>query len=797
MKKMMRFFLYFLAVLLILIVLILGYSYFSTQNQRTGSLQLKGLLGQVVVVRDQWGVPHIMADKSDLDVYFALGYIHAEDRFWQMEMQRRIAAGTLSEVLGKDALDKDIFLRTWGFYRAAQMAWPAFDDRTKKIIEAYTAGVNSFLNTGHLPLQFKLLHYKPTPWTNIDTMTWSKMMAFNLQNLWSKKINNYVLVRQYGKNQLSIIRPAYPHNQPTILSLSDVLKSHLPMQNSTPVVFENKIVADSSTANRLSIINKIADKIKTAMGMKDWQGKGSDNWVVSGRYTDTGMPLLANDPHLQLNSPGVWYLAELKGPSLHVIGATLPGSPLVVIGHNDYIAWGVTNVNPDNQDIYIEPKNAKFMVIHEVIKIKNAPDYVLDVKVSAHGPIISGIGDASKINQLIAIKWPALMPGDTTIQSFVKMNYAKNWDEFKNALKDFVAPSQNFVYADVKGNIGYYLPGKIPLRPQYCDLRLPIEPYQHCEWGKYIPFDQMPHVFNPMKGYIFSANNETMPSHYRYSRYFPNEFPGFRAKRIETLILEMINQQKSISMDDFKKMQMDTENNLWEEIKPILLNTKPLDAPSQKALDLLKTWSGNMSTDSVSASIFGAWYGLLLQAFPPAISDFNTEDDKPLFLVNQIKSDGQYCRVNGARNCDELLSKTLQETTQKLTSLYKTNNLRKWQWGKIHHVFFTEVVVGLAKPIGWIWNREVSAQGGDCTLNMGSYNQNFHVVIAPSYRQIINFKAFNQSLYIAPPGQVDDPWSRYKNNLILLWRDGKYLPMSSDENDWGRVKKLTMAPPLA
>jgi penicillin amidase len=573
-----------------------------------------------------------------------------------------------------------------------------------------------------------------------------------------------------------------------------LIKSHLPLAQGTPFASINDAALNRTTANQLSRLNKTADNIKTAVGIKDWQGKGSNNWVVSGRFTDTGMPLLANDPHLQLNSPGVWYLAELKGPHLHAIGATLPGSPMVVIGHNDSIAWGVTNVNPDNQDLYFEPKNAKMNALQEIIKIKNAPDYVLNIKISAHGPIISGLADAAITNQPIAIKWPTLMPGDTTVQSFVKINYAKNWPEFKSALKDFVAPSQNFVYADVYGNIGYYLPGRIPVRPQHCDLRLPIEPNQRCEWGKYIPFDQLPHVFNPAKGYIASANNETMPASYFYSRYFPNEFPGFRAKRIVNLIASMIKEHHPISKNDFKKMQLDTQNNQWDEIGSVFLGTKPLDALSKKALAQLKKWGGEMSMDSAGAAIFGAWYEALIQLLPPAPSELNFEDDKPLFLMSQLKTNGKYCRVNGAKNCDELLSSTLQQTTQKLAALYKTDNLKKWRWGDVHKISFTEVAVGLAKPIGWIWNRTISIPGGDSTLNMGAYDQNFHVMIAPSYRQIVDLKNLNQSLYIAPPGQVDNPFSHHEDDLILPWRNGKYLPMSSDANAWGKVKKLALLP---
>ena len=266
------------------------------------------------------------------------------------------------------------------------------------MVNSYTAGVNAYIDTHRLPIEFLVFNFKPAPWTNIDSIAWQKIMAWNLQYSWQQKLTNYLIKHTLGEDQISVLNPPYPDSAPTILSLQDLQQSQLPQTTSA----DNLVQSDqNSTLSTFQNIIETDQQLRTLLGLKDAPGKGSNSWVFSGKLTKTGKPILANDPHLSLSAPSVWYLAELQGPGLHVIGATLPGVPAVVIGHNDHIAWGVTDVNPNAQDLYIEPQNATFNIIHDTIKIKGQKSVSLDIKISPEGPIISNINDTKKSAQTL------------------------------------------------------------------------------------------------------------------------------------------------------------------------------------------------------------------------------------------------------------------------------------------------------------------------------------------------------------------------------------------------------------
>lgn len=779
---------YALLFILICAIITVVYIYFSTHNAKSGSLKLNGLHGTVIVTYDENGVPHINAKKSDEDAFFALGYIHAQDRLWQMEFQRRTAQGTLSEIFGAATIKDDEFLRTWGFYRAAQAAWPAFDPQTKAIIHAYTLGVNAFIAHGNLPLQFKILHYQPQSWSDIDSIAWEKMMAFDLQDAWSQKITNYLIAQHLGAKQIPVLCPAYPTNAPTILSKQDLQQSDLTLNPST----NRKVLSDTSAIlnAQLEDLKNTAEKIRSHLNMSSTPGKGSNNWVVASSHTTTNKPLLANDPHLELNAPGIWYLAELRGPHLHIIGGTVPGAPGVFLGHNDYIAWGATNVNPDTQDLYIEPPNTPMTIIHEIIKVKGMADIDLPVKISAHGPIISDVTDAGKLHTQVAIKWTALMPNDTTLQSFLKIDYAKNWQDFTEALRYFIVPSQNFVYADIQGNIGYYAPGLIPIRNWYDNL--PIEPQQHYEWQAYIPFEKMPHVYNPVAGYIASANNKVTPDNYLYPLTFRWKEPPYRIERIT----DLLNSRHRLSVDDMQTMQTDTISYLWRDLRSVLLTTQPLDNGSKTALTILQSWNGDSNLASNATTIFAFWYRELEQ-MPIQQLPFTTRWIEPLFIKQQLTDNGPYCRSNTSKTCAVYLSQTLQQAMNKLTAQLG-DDPKHWQWQNIHHALFSEVGIGTVNSIGWIWNRSITTPGSDDTVNVGMYHTTqFEQNLGPGYRQIIDLSNFDLSLYIAAFGQADSPFDKHHDNFMTRWRDGDYITISSKPQDWGNTEQLVLQPEVA
>lgn len=765
--------------------------YSLTQTKTSGQLLLSGLYGPVSVTRDQMGVVHIDAQLDDHDLYFALGYVHAQDRFWQMELQRRIAQGTLSEILGEAALSKDEFLRTIGFYRAAQQGLQCYDEETRAIIRSYTAGVNAFMAQSKYPLEIRLLRYRPQPWSEEDTVAWSKMVAWDLQNTWQEKINNYMIQHRTPQWASQATAP-YPASAPTIISKEEwaaVLgsKSHAMTSDN------NTETPSSSTAltQTLQELQQKAESVQQSLGMQPSPSKGSNSWVISGKWTQSGKPFLVNDPHLRLQTPGVWYLAELKGPHKHVIGATIPGSPGVVIGHNDFIAWGVTNVNPDVQDLYIEPQDAPLTTREEIIQVRGQSPHRLVVRESQHGPLISDLTQAGRVAERVAFKWTALDPKDTTLMALLKISDARNWSEFVNVLRYFVAPSQNFIYADRKGNIGYYLPGRFPIRRGWSGA-LPVPADGKHEWEGYVPFEQLPHVYNPPKGYIVTANNKPVPDNYPYELTFRWFTAPYRAERI----IDLIEQKTHHDRASMQWMLKDVQSYLWRDFSPLLLNTPVDDDPRMRQiLEELSHWDGVMTADSKCAAVFGVWYGYLREAFNRHLDlpYANRHNPGPLMMLQALKDNSPWCQEKGISDCRDLQRKTLQKTL--LTLNERFNSPKDWKWGDVHHAHFSLLGLGEVKALGWLWNRSVSTGGDDFTVNVGPYDMNtFQQTEGAGYRQIVDLSDFNQSQFGIAMGQSGSLWSTHYSDLLMDWVRVRLIPMSTDMTHWGVSRTLWMKP---
>ena len=420
-----------------------------------GEVKLAGLSGPVEIVRDRNAVPHIFAASWN-DAYFALGFAHAQDRLWQMEMNRRIAAGRVSEVVGDLALDIDKLFRTVGIRKTANANFQALDDETRAGLERYTAGVNAFLKQRDRPLppEFILLGIDPEPWEAVDSIAWGKMMQWDLGGNWRSELFRLRLTQRLTPNQIAEFLSPYPGD---------------PFQ----------VAPDLKTVYRE--LAPTAAQLASILPPQTEGAIGSNNWVVSGARTASGKPLLANDPHLGLSAPAIWYFAHMSVKGENVIGATLPGAPWVVIGRNDHIAWGVTNTGPDVQDLFVEklhPGDAKrylapegyreFASRKEIMRVKGKPDVELNVRESRHGPVISDVvataGKAVPMGHVLAFQWTALLPDDRVTQAGRRLQHARNWTEFRSALVDFHAPQQNFVYADVDGNTGFIAPARVPIR---------------------------------------------------------------------------------------------------------------------------------------------------------------------------------------------------------------------------------------------------------------------------------------------------------------------------------------------
>ena len=496
-------------VALVAILAIFGYGYL-----RTGLPQTDGVITiadpalgrQVEIRRDRHGVPHILAQSLD-DAAFALGFVHAQDRLWQMEMNRRIAAGRLAEVLGPQAVQTDVYLRTLSLFDAAREAWAHLDEDTRRMLKSYAAGVNAYIDRHHgaWPPEFLLTDLRPEPWTPIDSLGWLKVMALDLGGNFRRELARLDLLSVLSPEQVMQFYPPYPGEQP--LPLPDIA-----------ALYDGLKIADLGITPGASAAEK---------------GLGSNNWVVAGSRTASGKPLLANDPHLRLNTPSLWYLAAIKVGEREVVGASMPGVPFIVLGRTDRIAWGFTNTGPDVQDLYLEriaddglnvetpdgPERLRFR--REVIRVKDGQPVEIRVRISRHGPLISDAMPELQArlpkNVALALRWTALDPDDTSAAIGLGFWRAHDFASFQAALHRFVVPEQNMVYADREGHIGYYAPARVPIRSPANDTHglIPAPGWKPgYDWQGFIPYDALPTRFDPPEGFIATANEKVVGPDY-------------------------------------------------------------------------------------------------------------------------------------------------------------------------------------------------------------------------------------------------------------------------------------------
>lgn len=780
-----------LLVLLIVVVLIVGASGYvflrRSLPQTGGTITVQGLQAPVEIIRDTDAIPHIFAQNRN-DTLFGLGYVHAQDRLWQMEFQRRIGQGRLSEILGESTLGTDRFLRTLGVYRAAEQAWRSISDDSRAAAEAYAAGINAFLAapSSALPLEFTLVGApKPAPWTGPDVLVWQKMMAWDLGGNWDTELLRTDLIRAVGPERAAALLPGYPPNGPTVVT------GALPSGDYDPLL-------------------SLGADVRKLMGASGWSGDdlGSNNWVVDGTKTVTGKPLLADDPHLGTQIPSIWYLAHLSAPDYEVIGTTIPGLPGVVIGRNRSIAWGVTNVGPDVQDLFrerLDPSGtmAEFrgqmepmQILTETIEVNGGEPVTQTVRITRHGPLIS---DALNVNRAesapdaerepalepLAFRWTALDPDDTTLDAFLGINVARNWDDFRAALRSYIAPSQNFVYADIDGNIGYYAPGRIPVRADG-NGQVPAEGWWGAqEWTSEIPFEALPQAYNPPERFIATANNRPVPPDYPY--YLGDEFAlPYRYQRI----VEMIQAKDKLSSDDFAAMQGDTVSLHARELTPILIElTSPQTDEMRAAIELLRSWDGDTRGDSMAAAIFEAWYWRLPRALAgDELGSTLIDRYEDSFTFNRpfVQSalqtpNSPWCDDAGTslrETCAAVVTEALDETLQELRAKLG-GSMDEWRWDQLHTAVFPHQPfdnVPLLKP--W-FSRSIPNGGDHSTVNVGPFDWDtpFEQRHIPGYRQIIDLANSDGSRFIQSVGQSAHILSPNYDDYLADWQAVRYRPM--------------------
>lgn len=804
----------FLVWLVLPIVLILGLAYgFLLQSlpQKEGVVHLEGLESAVTIIRDEHAIPHIVA-ATDHDAFFALGYLHAQDRLWQMSHMKRLAQGRLSEVLGRQALNSDRLMRTLGLSRSAQTALQSMDDNARQVLSAYTDGVNAWIKEGHvLPIEFYILNTDPELWQPSDSLLLAKMMAFNLASInYGFEILFDTLIREVGLSKANEIFP-------------DPNAKTFPITETTGLVDEGILQGLLAQSEQLQLGLELSDK-----------SLGSNAWAVSGQFTESGLPLLGNDPHLSVQIPTMFYLAEIQGNQLHVAGATFPGIPAVTAGRNESIAWGTTNMIADVQDLYVERVNPlndnqyevdgewfDMEVDEELIYIKSDfPTFLTDpipplkweVRRTKHGPMISdAIG---RVDHPLALRWTGLDELDKSYQSLLSINYASDWTSFKSAFEGYTVPASNFIYADIHGDIGLFAAGKIPIR-ENSDGRLPVPGWQSIyDWDRYIPLDSVPQILNPEKGFIANSNNRIHSLDYPYMISHLWADP-YRFDSITQTIGSHIEASGKLTVQDFVDLQGDVESLQVRELLAFVQNLTPQTPEQQGVINQLKEWNGALSTDSKEAVIYMVWLrhfrGLLIgddlrgSALHEARANqlqFLTGDRMPKF-VNRVVNDNNNLQFNW---CDQIGTDT-KETCEEIALNALSGALKEINrkigadkpWGDVLEVHYGHPVFTNIQLLDFAFDRSIGKGGDRYSPNSvnWSYSEDdgYRVNTTANYRQVVDLSDWNQGGFINDTGQSGNLLSQHYDDHIKPFEQLKLWPMRlGADQGTETVQTLTLEP---
>ncbi|MBM3958874.1 MAG: penicillin acylase family protein [SAR202 cluster bacterium] len=739
-----------------------------TVPRTSGRLDVDGLGDAVEIIRDTWGVPHIYA-RSPRDAFLAQGFVHAQDRLFQMDLRRRVARGTLSEAFGAGGLATDRYARTLGIGRIAEAEWEKASPEEKEALQAYSDGVNACIGRKgwRRPLEFALVGLNPRPWEPVDSLAFLRLMIWQLAFGWHGELVRARLRSAVGDEAAAEWNFRYPEGNPTTIA-------HRSLEKAVSSVADPGIVGPGA-------------------------GGGSNAWAIAGSRTDSGRPLLCNDPHLFMSSPSVWYENHLSAPGLNVTGASLAGVPAVMIGHNERIAWGITVAFTDCQDLFEERFDGDRYLFKdqwldsdprtETIRVKHEDAPVTHrVTTTRHGPIVEeGPPGSGSRYALSAVA----LTGSGDALALLKLNRAGNWSEFSDAIRRAESAQLNFVYADVDGNIGYRVAGRVPVRARG-DGSVPAPGWAGThEWTGYLPFDEMPSAFNPAEGCIVSANHKIAPDSY------PHELGnawmnGYRARRIT----DQLADASRVSVDLCRALQADVTSIPGSEFVQIAASVRSEDPAVRLAIDLLKAWDGRLGPDSIGGTVYEvARYHLIQLLLEPVDVELRRgltgigpstllapgnelyANDTVAVLGMLRRADSWWLARAGGR--DAVVSEALARTVAWLrTQLGK--NPSRWRWGRIHRVRFSHPI-GLRPPLDRVFDRGPYPIGGDMDTpaqsGLSPAKPFDALASCPSYRQIIDLADLEKSVSIHAPGQSGQIGNRHYDDLVRPWLANEYHAM--------------------
>ena len=749
------------------------------------TLTAAGLKESVTVRRDARGIPYIEAG-NDADLYFAQGFVTAQDRLWQMDIFRRVARGELSEIFGARVLDEDKRWRRYGFAGIVEAGLPALSPELRAALDNYSRGVNAYIATlddKTLPVEFRILQYKPRQWRATDTLVIGKILADALSSTWQTDLLRASLgglPKEKLSDLTNIVTPfdvVLFGKDTEVQSPKSEAQSRLRMTNG-----ELQTAGKESELRRASL---------ERIGFYAEESAASNNWVISGRRTLDGKPILANDPHLLASAPGIWYLTHLSAPNVRVSGVTFPGVPGIVLGHNEFIAWGATNVGPDVQDLYREQFDAQGRVKtprgwaqaktrREEIKVRANPlatateTQILEVLETRNGVVITEEAPARKL----ALKWTALDPKNQEFEAFFALNRARNWEDFKNALRKYGGATQNFVYADTAGNIGWYAAGRIPIR-RTGEGELPYEGASDAgDWTGYIPFEELPNLYNPAEGFIVTANQRIVGTSYKYQQISRDAAPPWRARRI----YDLINANPKITMNDARDIQHDSFNiplsNLAREIVKVGV------VPEVK--QILGGWDGRMTADSkgalVANEIRNCLSGKIAADNPPV----------PVYAVSErildwaIREKSARWLPKGFAGYTDLINACEKESAASLERRFGADR-EKWVWGNVFQSRFMHPLSIAPLIGGQFMIKPVGLNGSGQTPNVGSY---------VSMRHISSPGNWDATRFVIPLGQSGNPQSPRWKDQFEAWRTGspQIFPFSKEAVENAAKETVTLQP---
>ncbi len=744
----------------------------------SGTIHATGLEQPVKVLRDRWGVAHIYA-LNQHDLFFAQGFVAAQDRLFQMELWKRSGQGRLAEVLGPAALPRDINARLLSYRGDMKAEYQSYSPDTQSILEAFTEGVNAYIATrlapggAGLPLEFQLAGFKPEPWKPTDCL--NRMAAFSMTGNAFAELEHAQAVQAVGVDAASVLFDFDP-----------------------AVKLDPAPGSDFSGLSEKLLHNLIGSD--TRIEFPRHPAEGSNNWTVSGTLTRSGKPILANDPHRVIAEPSLRYMVHLVAPGWDVIGAGEPGLAGVALGHNQNIAWGFTIFGLDQQDLYLEDLNPadssqyktangweSMQVRKETFGLGGGKTVEVDLKFTHHGPVLWEDG-----KRALALHWVGAEPGTAGYLGSLAIDRAQNWKEFEAAMPRWKVPSENIVYADRAGNIGEHSTGLAPLRKNWTGL-LPVLGTSGNEWSGFVPNDKLPHYFNPRQGFIATANHKMIPDNYPYQVGY-SWAPHYRFLRI-TQVLQQAQSGNKLDVAAMQRLQSDVHSLPALQLIELLRATTARQE-STAAVRLLLNWNGDVDRDSAAAALYEVWLQIVTRetmklAIPPAAQSM-IEDWSPHQVLTFLLGMPQ----DAALTRDSMLRNSLAEARDKMEGL-QGSDPAKWSWGQMHHVRFRHPLDQIPGAAALTDPTPVSRPGDEYTVNATGYPENsFDQTSGASYREILDLNDWNNSVAVNVPGQSGQPGSPHYSDLSPLWSEGKYFPLvySREAVEKETTDKLTLEP---